>query len=146
MRALVAFVAAAFLSCLAYADDSVEVSFDSGYPMPGTPFEQLSLSVVRRSGDDRKAEVEIDKLFLDIRQTLSAARIDRDWELMAIHMPAIRIVIRIGETKVTLAASTDGQRLVIPIDQTSDTRLRLKAMNAILALISRHTQRKLQMQ
>ena len=136
MRYLV-FTIIAFVATVADADDSIRITFASGYPMPGSSTETSNVYITRESGDyaEPSRKSEIDSYFELLRKTLDEAKTPAVWEpAPAMHADTVRVEIVLGSRKHVLAASYGAQGPEIYLDASAFDRRQLAAIKDILRL------------
>ena len=129
---------------LTFAADSLEVRFSSGYPIPGVSLDSFGVSISRHADTSRNVDAPIDKLFAEVAKILSAAPFQSDSSVVFPDAPTVEILVQLENKTVRLVASTDGVRLVSPINPTPSERIHIKAMNQLIALTAKHSQSKFQ--
>ena len=132
------------LAPMSFAADLLEIRISSGYPLPGVSPDSVRVSISRDSDASRNADAPIDKFFADVAKIVSAAPVLSDSSIVVVDAPTIEILVRLESKTVRLVASTNGERLMSPINATPSQRAHISAMNQLIALAMKHSQSKFQ--
>jgi hypothetical protein len=155
-----------FMSIAATAEDQITVDYLAGYPLPDRSVEQITLRVSRLYSAPNLTETsktDVDRLFEQISSVLAESKITRDWQLVIVDAPSIRIAINIDGQKRILnsshvdlersgeylltehgmeAVSSEDRRAVLAKQSETFRRYRI-AFDTILQLILERTRTKL---
>jgi hypothetical protein len=121
----------------AQADDSVRITYVSGYSLPGASDEHSEILVSRKSYGPTKAprRSDIDTYFDAVRNVLDSARALPVWEAVPpLHADEVRVEILLGTRKHTFSAGYGAKGPVIHLDASESDQRHLEALRAILRL------------
>src|SRR5262245_28679443 len=101
----------------ARADDSIRITYSSGYPMPGYSTEDSEIAVSRKSvGPTRPSQSDIDRYFDSVRRVLESANSGPAWEPPpALHADVVKVEIVLGARKYLFSASYGAKGPQIPL-------------------------------
>jgi hypothetical protein len=120
----------------AQANDSLRVTYLTGYPAPGASSESSEIFISRGSDEpSSSSNEEIDRFFRVIRDTLDSTKAANIWEPMtAIHADTVKIEIALGERKYRFQVGYGARGPEISLDPSESDRRHLAMVRQILRL------------
>jgi hypothetical protein len=106
-QSLLTGIVLAVLSISAHAEDAITVRYLDAHPSPGVSSEWMSLRISRIGaipGIAPAAKTDVDRLFENVSDTLTANEVTKDWQLAIPDAPSIEITIEINGRKLQLVS------------------------------------------
>jgi hypothetical protein len=117
-----------------YADDSVRIRYDPGYPLAGVSMESTEVTVIRPGGKGSFRETEIDKYFLAIKAALPAADGKPFCPTVALHSPTVTISISLEGQYSEFKCSYGSKGVLLEIDPSARSVRHKEIFEMILKL------------
>lgn len=121
-----------------YAQDSVTVKMNPGYPIPSASAEFFGLSVTRVPAAVPGSPQDVDQYFKAVGDQICEGKVPAKWSAVVVDAPSISVDIRISGATYAYASTYGPQGLVLGANASADDKRVAAAIQKILALTIEH--------